>query len=169
MRGRSIQCNLVELTQYIAETLDKLPQTQVNVIHTDLQKTFDKVNHALLIDKIRAFGFGDSLVALCKSYMRNRKQYVVYKGFRSRIYYCPSGVIQGSNLGPFFFLVFINDVSSAFRHSSCLLYADDLKIYRVIKSDTDTAMLQSDLCVLTNWCNVNLLPLNAGKCKANDL
>lgn len=50
--------------------------------------------------------------------------------------------------------------------SSCkLLYADDLKLYRVIKSIVDCCALQADIERLSSWCQMNGMQANAAKCK----
>ncbi|XP_060878360.1 uncharacterized protein LOC132950803 [Metopolophium dirhodum] len=40
-----------------------------------------------------------------------------------------------------------------------------MKVFRLIKSHSDSALLQNDLNTLTVWCNLNKLPLNIDKCK----
>lgn len=44
------------------------------------------------------------------------------------------------------------------------MYADDLKIYRLIESINDCEILQKCLDTVNAWCKNNYLPLNAGKC-----
>jgi len=56
-----------------------------------------------------------------------------------------SGVPRGSVLGPLLFRVLINYLCSAVRYSKYLLFADDVKIYRYIKSPYDNWLLQSDI------------------------
>ena len=49
--------------------------------------------------------------------------------------------------------------------SSLKLFADDTKLYRVIKLETDREVLQQDINRLVKWTEVWQLPLNASKCK----
>ncbi|XP_055615145.1 uncharacterized protein LOC129761449 [Toxorhynchites rutilus septentrionalis] len=46
-----------------------------------------------------------------------------------------------------------------------LLYADDLKIFRVIKSILDCTALQTDLNITSQWCSDNGMQINITKCK----
>ena len=75
----------------------------------------------------------------------------------------PSGVPQGSVLGPTLFNIFINDLPSQLKHALCLLFADDLKIYRTIKSNTDCELLQHDLFNIAKWAQDNRMSFNVSK------
>jgi len=57
-----------------------------------------------------------------------------------------SGVIQGSELGPLLFLLYINNVTDIFS-STCAskLYADDIKLYSIMDNSLDYSDLQSNL------------------------
>lgn len=45
----------------------------------------------------------------------------------SNYFTCPSGVTQGSHLGPLFFLIHINNIM--FQRRRMLLYGDNLKMF----------------------------------------
>lgn len=161
MQGRSTTTNLFCITQYISESLDS--GGQVDVIYTDFSKAFDRLDHGILLCKLRQFGFSDKLSDLLASYLHCRRQYVEYRGFRSDEFIASSGVPQGSILGPLLFVIFINDIVSMLD-VDCLLYADDLKLYSDINSFEDCLKLQMNLDRINNWCITNNLPLNVQKC-----
>jgi len=61
-----------------------------------------------------------------------------------------SGVPQGSVLGPLLFNIYVNDIPDVVS-SPILLFADDIKIFRCIKTHQDYIQLQSDLNHLSEW------------------
>ena len=75
-----------------------------------------------------------------------------------------SGVPQGSVLGPLLFTLYINDIPNII-HTDLSFFADDSKVYTVIKTLEDTHKLQADLDSIQNWCHIWLLRLNLLKCK----
>lgn len=60
------------------------------------------------------------------------------------------GVPQGYNLNSLLFLIFTNDIVNVFNNSNCLLYADDCKFFREIKTLVESTLLQRDLDGLTS-------------------
>ena len=57
-----------------------------------------------------------------------------------------SGAPQGSVLGPLLFITYINDVATCTSSESDVnMFADDVALYRVIKSPSDYACLQEDI------------------------
>ena len=76
-----------------------------------------------------------------------------------------SGVPQGSILGPLMFLLYINDMPSVSSLCTTALFADDVKCFKEIKSQTDSVILQNHLDMLYNWSINWKMSFNVRKCK----
>ena len=64
-----------------------------------------------------------------------------------------SRVPKGSVLGPVLFLLYVK----LSMKSHLLLFADDIKLYRSIQSDSDITQLQEEINHLLSWSNTWLL------------
>ncbi|CAG9133473.1 unnamed protein product [Plutella xylostella] len=106
----------------------------------------------------------DIFAPLCSDYLRDRQQFVRHGCYVSEPYHTRSGVSQGSILGPLFFILMINDLESQLHNSSCLLYADDLKLSMRVRGEADCALLQQDLDAVHQWSLDNKLLFNTSKC-----
>lgn len=162
MRGRSTTTNLVTFIDSVTAGMEL--GGQVDAIYTDYSKAFDRIDHTILLAKLYAAGIRGDLYRWFKSYVADRCQTVVLNGFASASSLIPSGVPQGSILGPLLFNLFINDISVCFQHSDFLLFADDMKIFKIINTNHDLHLLQLDLDNLNNYCTLNKLDLNVDKC-----
>ena len=162
MGGRSTVTNLLVYEDFISRSMES--GYEVDGIYTDFSKAFDKVDHDLLMYKLREAGFCGVLLQWFGSYLSDRTQYVKINNYVSSNKCVTSGVPQGSHLSPLLFNLFINDISACFVNSNFLLFADDLKVYHAIRNSSDAVLLQSDLDRLHEWCASNRLPLNLKKC-----
>lgn len=160
--GRSVDTNLLILTDTISECLDE--GIQVDVIYFDFKKAFDRVDNDILLDKLDDIGFSPMMLAFFASYLRDRQQYVRYGCFISDRYRTRSGVSQGSILGPLLFGLMVNDLESVVRNAKCLLYADDLKLIHKVRDAADCVSLQEDIVSVLKWSIDNKLSFNIAKC-----
>jgi len=133
-------------------------------VYTDFEKAFDKVNHNLLIGKLKHYGINNPLLSWFNSFLKNRFQTVKYGNVYSDPISVCSGIPQGDHLSPTLFIIFINDISLAIKNSNLLLFADDAKIFKTINSKSDTMLFQADLNCFQNWCYHNDMQLNINKC-----
>ena len=160
---RSTEGNLLTHIDYLSNALEN--GHQVDTIYTDFSKAFDRVSHDILLNKLRVLGLNAPLLLWLRSYLCGRRQIVRIANFYSYEIEIPSGVPQGSHLGPLLFNVFINDIQECFSHSQFQLFADDLKFSSIIANESDHDKLQYDLNNLVDWCQRNGMSLNPEKCK----
>ncbi|KAK4472145.1 hypothetical protein MN116_000443 [Schistosoma mekongi] len=71
----------------------------VLVLHLDISKAFDMVNHKLLVGKLSSYGIRNPLLAWLSSFLSNRHQIVKINSTLLKAEPVTSGVIQGSVLG----------------------------------------------------------------------
>ncbi|KAA5570056.1 hypothetical protein F3G14_19200, partial [Acinetobacter baumannii] len=138
MTKRSTNTNLFQYVDDVAVIVDN--SGKVDAIYTDFSKAFDKVKHSILLEKLHQFGIEVPLLRWCSSYLNQRPSQVVIDGHSSNPFIASSGVPQGSILGPLFFNIFINEITNLFKYSTCYLFADDLKIMRVINDVNDAEL-----------------------------
>ncbi|CAB3981599.1 Hypothetical predicted protein [Paramuricea clavata] len=141
--GKSCVTNLIEALDYIGSVLDK--GGQIDTIYLDMSKAFDKVDHGLLITKLRGMGISGSFLQWLTNYLTDRQQRVTVLGETSDTIPVTSGVPQGSLLGPVLFLLFVNDLPETVISSKTSMYADDTKVFKAIKVPEDALALQADL------------------------
>ena len=94
IRGKSRTSNLLEVLDHVGSLLDD--GKQVDMIYIDMSKTFDKVNHGCLLQKLHEFGFGGSLLQWFSSYLLVRYQCVTVMGETSDPLAVSSEIPQGS-------------------------------------------------------------------------
>ena len=161
LKARSCLTNLLCFLEYITKWVDD--RSPVDVVYLDFQKAFDKVPHQRLLIKLKAYGIGESMINWIQAWLTGRRQRVIVEGEISNWKPVLSGVPQGSVLGPILFLIFINDLDDDLS-SKVLKFADDTKVFRTVKTDTDKDTLQDDLTKLLKWSEQWQMLFNFGKC-----
>ena len=81
----------------------------VAVVSMELSKVFDTIPHALLLDKLLAYGLSGSACALFEDYLRGGMQRVKVGDAYSSWQAVRRGVSQVTVLGPMFFNIFLSD------------------------------------------------------------
>jgi len=166
--GSSVVTNLAESTNDWTNIIDS--HHNADVVYIDLSKAFDTIVHAKLITKLHSVGVQGSLLCWLINYLSNRNQSTLIDNFLSSQTPVLSGVPQGSVLGPLLFNIFINDLPSFimikhnFTFPPLRLFADDIKIYRIVNNLTDALFFQSILDSISMWCSYSQLQINVSKC-----
>ena len=118
---------LAELIDFVAAGMDKLMHT--GVILVNLQKAFDTLDHGVLLEKMKYFGFRASVIKWFESYLSNRKFLVSIDNAFSEAGTLKYGVPQGSILRAIFFLLYVNDLPQSSSDATSYLYANDTCIF----------------------------------------
>ena len=132
--GTSTTSALLQLADIIASGADSNEIT--SSMTTDLSAAFDCVDHGILIEKIKFYGFDAATIDWLKSYLADRSAFVVVGSADSDTKTTFGGVPQGSCLGPLLYLLFINELPSVINDDLCgnevhqnttKLFTDDCK------------------------------------------
>ena len=139
-----------------------------------LSKAFDMLDHDVLLTKLRHYGIVGTPLIWFKSYFTNRAQYVEINGTCSNLLSIGKGVPQGSILGPFLFIIFINDIHRSNKEFKFITNADDTTLFSSLSSfipDSNRSManasetINSEINKVTDWLIANKLSLNVNKTK----
>ena len=105
--GDSCANQLLAITHEIYKSFDE--GLVIRWVFLDISKAFDKVWHEGLLLKLNRNGISGNLMNLLRDFVSCRKQRVILNGQHSSWDNVTAGVPQGSILGSFLFLIYIND------------------------------------------------------------
>ena len=155
---------LISITENIRKALDD-GNTGCGIF-AESQKSFDTVDHQILLAKRNYYGICGVSNDWFKSYLSNCNQYVSITKYESGIAALNCGIPQGSVLGPLLFLLYINDLDQAIKFYKVHHFADDTNLLCLSNSIKKlNKLVSADLKHLANWLNANKISLNVKKKK----
>ena len=98
------------------------------LVFLNLAKAFDTVNHNILLKELNHYGIRGTVNDFFRFYLTNRNQFASINNSTFSLMSINVGVPQGSTLGSFLFLFYINDLPNSvknvprlFADNTCLL------------------------------------------------
>ena len=106
----------------------------VDLVLLNLTKAFDVVSHSVLFRKLSAMGVTHSLVRWVKIFLVDHTMRVACGGSLIMTRDVTSGVLQGSVLGPLFFIIYVNSITDSLG-AGCMTFADDFKLFSSYRAE----------------------------------
>lgn len=162
--GHSTVSAGLEIQSSLAKNLDNKKVTAMYSL--DMSAAFDLLRHNLLSSQLSQSVLPTPLCMILSEFLRNRKAYVEVEGEQSSIFELPTGVPQGSVLGPKLFSIYTNGLAKFLESDSvrAVIYADDAY---VVCSATDEAQLvslmESTMTRHIRWLREKGMVVNANK------
>ena len=163
--GHSTSTALLQMSDDWLACLDN--KKLVGAVMLDFSAAFDVIDHTLLVNKLKCYGFTSNALAWFSQYLSGRRQRVFFNGSFSNWNPINCGVPQGSCLGPLLYSIFTNDLPLCVKNVNTVMYADDTTLYSAAVSEqvvSDT--LSGALTNIYEWIECNKLVLNISKTKA---
>ncbi len=162
-KGRSCISALIEVYDYIMQSLADPKVDCIDMIYLDFAKAFDKVDHHILFHKLKSLGITGKLGIWLANFLLDRTQYVQIPGGVSGTDNVTSGVPQGTVLGPVLFLILISDINRDIKNCKISSFADDTRLYSAVSDPHNCDELQEDLCSVYKWAECNNMQFNSSK------
>ena len=151
--GKSTQEAIFDLVKHIYSALNN--KKLMGLLFLDISKAFDCILHKRLIKKLDSIGCDGVVLKWFASYL-DRKQLLTYKDIRSPSAVVPTGIGQGTILGPLIFIFYINDIVDKLFFVKISMYADDCVLYMSGNNwESIRNTIQEDLDIFEHWGELN--------------
>ena len=160
MKGCSTTHALIHLLHQVLEGLEE-SGSFARILMLDFSKCFDRIDHSILLDKLKNNGISPILVSWQRNFLTQRQQRVKLQKNKSTWCHINAGVPQGTLSGPEDFLNMVDDLTTCLND---IKYVDDTTIFEIVKPNQQSR-LQKAADEVAAWAQKNNMKLNATKSK----
>ena len=143
---------LIKLLDDFTSELDNPNVKYIQSAALDFSKAFDRLQPAVLIQKLEGYNFNPRIISLISSFLDNRLQCVKYGNEQSQYISTKVGAPQGTKLGPILWLLYSNDLA-----------ADGTTFYTSVVNPNHTSAIASSVLSTQQWATDNNKQLNSEK------
>jgi hypothetical protein len=128
----------------------------------DFSKAFDRVNHEVLLTNLSKLPLPDCILNWFISFLSNRNHATKCLGTVSSTLPINLSIIQGSGLGPTFYIFLESDLKAKSPINLIFKYADDTNL--LVPECTDV-QIQEEFEAILEWAAANKMTVNMTKIK----
>jgi hypothetical protein len=160
IKGRSTTHELVHYMHLCHRAIEN--HRVVRTLFVDFSKAFDHVDHSIIIKKMENLDVQPFVVNWMRSFLTSREQRVKIGCITSEWVTLNGGMPQGSWLGPYIFLIHINDLKAG---HTLFKFIDDVTAIEDFDKMCDQSSMQQSADSIRNWSDVNNMNINIRKTK----
>ena len=176
--GKNTQTLIQELYDNLLTALEN--GDEMTLIQLDQSKAYDVIDHQILLQKLKYLGFNRKAIRILRSYLSERRQFVVIDSFPSEtLAVGPRSVTQGSTLSCVLYIVYILDITRIFhdvqhtpkeynlchRTNAKTFVDDNFLLTKPRQDQTLHDSVAETMDKVTDYMNANLLIINPDKSK----
>ena len=155
---------------YVLSWIDGLNDGfKIGIYCSDVSGAFDRVDADILIKKLESFGLNTKLVSVIRSWLRQRKGFVIVSGDKSEAMHLSNMVYQGTVWGPPLWNVHFGDCICSITCCGfeAVVNADDCnafrRFHRHVANNVVLEQLLECQASLHAWGRANRVIFDAGK------
>lgn len=146
------------LNNFFSNFIDAKGNKYSPLIMLVYSKAFDSINHAVLLAKVKYYGFDENITGWVRLSLDSRLQVTQLEIETTNLFIKSEGISQESCLGPVLFNFYMADLPNCVQNCSAHLYADDSQLHLSCEPalmSTSISLTNSNLNNILKWSDAN--------------